>query len=116
GWKFIALDSINYHPSVKGYVFGDQQLGWLKAELDATKPEEKVLILSHVPIISVTGTLYAAQRKAINEVGYPYGDQHSDLKQIRDLFFQYKNVKVALSGHNHYVDGVDYLGVHYYCG
>ncbi|RZM24873.1 MAG: metallophosphoesterase [Pedobacter sp.] len=116
GWKFIALDSINYHPDLKGYVFGDQQLAWLKAELDATSPDTKILIFSHVPIISVTGTLYAAQRKPISDVGYPFGDQHSDLKQIKDLFYQYKNIKVALSGHNHYIDVVDYLGIRYQCG
>jgi len=60
--------------------------------------------------------MYYLQRMPAGEVGKPIPDQHLDIKQIKDLFFSHKNVKVALSGHNHYLDSVDYLGVKYHCG
>jgi hypothetical protein len=34
---------------------------------------------------------------------------------LRDLFFQYPNIKACLSGHIHLIDHVNYLGVDYYC-
>jgi 3',5'-cyclic AMP phosphodiesterase CpdA len=116
GWKFIALDSINPGPDNIGYVLGDQQFNWLENELAHTDPNMPVLIFSHIPIITVTAILYYVQRGPVNKIKYPGYDQHADAKRIKDLFYKYKNVKVALSGHIHYLDSVDYLGVKYHCG
>ncbi len=116
GWKFIALDSINYSKDSGGYALGEEQLMWLKNELEHTDAAMPVLIFSHVPILTVTGIMYEAQRRPLNKGGYSLGDQHTDVKQIKDLFYAHKNVKLALSGHMHYIDNVDYLGVRYHCG
>jgi len=115
GWKFIALDSINHYKDISGYGLGEEQLAWLKLELEKTDASTPVLIFSHVPILTVTGITYEAQRRAMHG-GYSLGDQHVDVKQIKDLFYAHKNVRVALSGHMHYIDDVDYLGVKYHCG
>lgn len=40
---------------------------------------------------------------------------HLDHQRIKDLFFKHKNVKLCLSGHVHYLDAVQYLGVKYLC-
>ncbi|MEH6308769.1 metallophosphoesterase [Olivibacter sp. CPCC 100613] len=116
GWRFIALDSIQYMAERGGYTFGEKQLGWLKDQLLNTPKNMPVLVFSHVPIISVTPLLYAAQRKPVNTLGFPGGDQHVDMMEVKKIFKESGNVKVALSGHVHYVDQVDYLGVNYYCG
>jgi Icc protein len=116
GWKFIALDSINHNEDGTGYSLGPEQFNWLKNELSNTKINTPVLVFSHVPIITITAMMYDVQRKPVNKVGYPIADQHTDVKEIKDLFYQYKNVRVALSGHIHYLDTVDYLGVKYHCG
>jgi Icc protein len=116
GWKFIALDSINHNEDGTGYSLGTEQFNWLKNELSNTKINTPVLIFSHVPIITITAMMYDVQHKPANKVGYPIADQHTDVKEIKDLFYQYKNVRVALSGHIHYLDTVDYLGVKYHCG
>ena len=116
GWKFIALDSINSNQDNMGYVLDDQQFTWLENELAKTDPNMPVLIFSHIPIITVTAILYYVQRGPVNKIKYPGYDQHADAKRIKDLFYKYKNVKVALSGHIHYLDTVDYLGVKYHCG
>lgn len=116
GWRFIALDSIHYVTDKGGYTFGEEQLEWLKDQLSNTPKDMYVLIFSHVPIISVTPLLYAAQRKPAKELGFPGGDQHADVMDVKKIFKESGKVKVALSGHVHYVDQVDYLGVRYYCG
>ena len=116
GWKFIALDSINYNSEKGGYTFGQEQLDWLTEELAQTSGKTPVVLFSHVPIISVTPLLYAAQRTPILKMGFPGGDQHVDVMAVKSILKQHPNVRVALSGHVHYVDHVSYLGVNYYCG
>ncbi|HWV71461.1 MAG TPA: metallophosphoesterase [Pseudosphingobacterium sp.] len=116
GWKFIALDSIHYVADKGGYTFGQEQLEWLKEQLVETPKDTPVLIFSHVPIISVTPLLYAAQRKPAKDLGFPGGDQHVDVIEVKKMLKESAKVRVALSGHVHYVDSVDYLGVNYCCG
>ena len=40
----------------------------------------------------------------------------SDVKKLKDLFLRHPYVKLALSGHMHQVDRVNYQGVNYICG
>lgn len=112
GWKFVALDSIN---GATGYQLDDEQFEWLSAELKATPASTPVLVFNHVPIISAGAMLYLTQRTPAIEAKFPSGDMHLDHQRIKNLFAQYKQVKVCLSGHVHYVDRVDYLGVTYLC-
>jgi len=109
GWKFIALDSIDG----KEYAVDDTQFEWLQAEVSSTS--QPICIFSHVPIISAAPMMYELERKRMSRVGFPQRDQHTDVKKLKDLFFQHKNVKLCLSGHVHYIDEVDYLGVKYMC-
>ncbi len=109
GWKFIALDSIN---GEKGYQLDDTQFEWLSTELATAKP---ILIFSHVPILSMGALLYSTKRKSLADVKFPSGDMHNDHQRIKDLFGNHKAVKVCLSGHVHYVDAIEYLGVKYLC-
>lgn len=37
-------------------------------------------------------------------------------KQLRELFAKHAHVKVAVSGHTHMLDRVDYAGTSYLCG
>lgn len=116
GWHFIALDSIHYSAEKGGYMIDPEQMLWLERQLNDIPKERPILIFSHVPFISVTPLLYAAQSKPANELRFPGGDQHIDVMAVKSLFKKAGNVKVALSGHVHYVDQVSYLGTQYYCG
>lgn len=109
GWKFVALDSIN---GQNGYQLDDTQFDWLQKQLDTTKP---TLVYCHVPIISMGALLYSTKRKPLDSVKFPSGDMHNDHQRIKDQFFNHKNVKLCLSGHVHYVDAIEYLGVKYLC-
>jgi 3',5'-cyclic AMP phosphodiesterase CpdA len=110
GWKFIALDSIN---GENGYQLDDEQFAWLEKEIKSSSTP--VLIFNHVPILSMGALLYYTKRKPLSEVTFPSGDMHNDHQRIKDLFYQSNKVKVCLSGHVHYVDAIDYLGIKYLC-
>lgn len=112
GWQFIALDSIN---GSTGYQLDDTQFEWLKGELGRVPVNRPVCLYSHVPILSMGALLYATLRSPVAEVKFPVGDMHSDHQRIKNLFMQYPQVKLCLSGHVHYIDEVDYLGVKYLC-
>jgi 3',5'-cyclic-AMP phosphodiesterase len=112
GWHFIALDSINGSP---GYQLDEEQFEWLKGELDKVPPNRPLCVFSHVPLISVGALLYATQRAPLAEVKFPSGDMHSDHQRLKNLFSRYAQVKLCLSGHVHYIDEVEYLGVKYLC-
>ncbi len=112
GWKFIALDSIN---GSVGYSLDEEQFSWLDTELGNVKAGQPVCIFNHVPLLSACATMYLIEREDAAATKYPIGDQHTDTKRIKTLFHKYKNVKLCLSGHVHYIDAVEYLGVKYMC-
>jgi len=112
GWKFIALDSIN---GKVGYSLDDEQFDWLDAELSRTPAGQSVLVFNHVPLLSACATMYLIEREEAAASKYPIGDQHTDTKRIKTLFHKHKKVNLCLSGHVHYIDAVDYLGVKYLC-
>lgn len=112
GWKFIALDSIN---GEVGYSLDEDQFKWLDKELAAVQPGQPVCIFNHVPLLSVCATMYLIERNDAIKTSYPIGDQHVDARRIKALFHKHKKVNLCLSGHVHYVDSVEYLGVKYVC-
>ena len=95
-WHFIILDGNN-----KGITLDPEQMDWLKAELNGLEKNTPVLLMSHYPILSVTGSWE--------------GGQHGDHKALKDLFFQHKDkVKACLAGHQHLLDRAWYNGVNYF--
>jgi len=112
GWRFIALDSINGNG---GYQLDDLQFEWLQGQLKSTPASTPVCVFNHVPIISVGATMYLTQRTPAIEAKFPSGDMHLDHQRIKNLFFKHKNMKLCLSGHVHYLDAIEYLGVKYLC-
>jgi Icc protein len=108
GWKFIALDSLGE----RSYSLDDEQFAWLKQEL--TLSDKTVCIYSHVPIISAASMMYSLERRSGKDKVLKK-EMHSDAKRLKDLFYKYPNVKLCLSGHVHYIDEVEYLGVKYMC-
>lgn len=96
-WRFIILDG-NY----KGITLGEEQTEWLKKELEEVPQGNFVLLMSHYPILTVTGTWE--------------GGQHKDHKELKQLFYKYKDkVRICLSGHQHLLDRAWYNGVDYFC-
>ncbi|HAY14813.1 MAG TPA: metallophosphoesterase [Fimbriimonadaceae bacterium] len=115
GWQFIVLQS-TMPLEAGGYTakLDDAQFEWLADTLEQTPREMPVLVLSHIPILSICATLAGDTEKTGNWVT-PGSWMHIDARKIKDLFHKHPNVKVCLSGHEHLVDDVEYLDVTYVC-
>jgi 3',5'-cyclic AMP phosphodiesterase CpdA len=114
GWRVVVLDST--YPAGNGYTakLDDQQFDWLANVLGETPATTPVLVLSHIPILSVAAYLDGNNEKSGNWQ-VPGSWMHIDARRIKDLFGKHPNVKVCLSGHLHLVDQVTYNGVTYCC-
>lgn len=116
GWHFIVLDSTHPAPEGGGYIakLDDEQFDWLEKDLEATPAETNVLVLSHIPILSVAAFLDGDNAKSGNW-NVPGSWMHLDARKINDLFRKHPNVRTALSGHLHLVDRSEVDGVAYLC-
>lgn len=114
GWKFIVLDSTHLDIDQTWYIgkLGEEQFNWLESELKSTNSELPVLVMSHIPILTA---LLMIEDDIVNKWTMLGGDMHTDTAKIIDLFYQYPNVKLALSGHLHMRDKVLYNNVTYLC-
>lgn len=119
GWHFVVLDSIAPgNDSIQAKVYqarlDDEQFAWLEKDLAGVDASTPVLVMSHIPIFSIT-PLVAPDVDKTGDFAFSAGAIHIDGKRIKKLFEKYPNVKVAISGHQHLVDRVDYNGVSYLC-
>jgi 3',5'-cyclic AMP phosphodiesterase CpdA len=115
GWHFIMLNSMAGWPEGYGYLT-PEHLAWLKDDLRATPRETPVCVASHLPIVSVTSTLYGDSCRKGNDNIVPGVWQHADCWVISEVFRRYPNVRLCLSGHMHTQDRCEYRGVWYICG
>jgi 3',5'-cyclic AMP phosphodiesterase CpdA len=115
GWRLIVLDS-THTDGGDGYTakLDEPQFQWLSAELAALPPTTPVCVLSHIPIVCVCA-MFDGENEKGGDWKIPGSFVHIDARRIKDLFYRHHNVKLALSGHIHLVDRVDYLGVSYLC-
>lgn len=112
-WHFVILDNVFVTPDGYSGVIDVEQLEWLKDDLSGTK--KPTLLVSHIPLLSVTGIIQGYDAKAGDwTVGGNILTKNGEA--LRGLFQQYPHVKIAVSGHVHMVDRVDYMGVSYLCG
>jgi 3',5'-cyclic-AMP phosphodiesterase len=117
GWHFIVLDSVQpAHPFGYSAYLDGEQMEWLKADIAAVPATTYICVLSHIPILGVC-VFYDGNN--LKNGGHTWevggGDMHRDSKQLKDLFYKYKNVKLCISGHIHLIDQLEYLGVKYCC-
>lgn len=114
GWRFVVLDSV--HPLNEGYVgrLDEEQFAWLERTLAATPAGMPVLLLSHIPILSVTPIALPKDDVVAQHSG-PVSQMMSDMPRLVRLFDKHRNVKVCLSGHMHMLDRVEFQGVTYMC-
>jgi 3',5'-cyclic AMP phosphodiesterase CpdA len=112
-WHFVVLDNILLTPDGYNGFVNEEQLEWLDEDLGKSK--RPTLILSHIPIFSITPLAggYDAKTGEWNIGGNLMTKNEGKLRQI---FAKHPQVKIALSGHLHLVDRVDYAGVSYLCG
>lgn len=115
GWHWIVLDSSDRNG--RGYIarLDADQFEWLADDLAKTPKETPVIVVSHEPILAMCTFLDGDNEKSGQNWQVPGAWMHIDARKIKDLFRKHPNVKLAISGHIHLVDRVDYLGVTYLC-
>jgi 3',5'-cyclic AMP phosphodiesterase CpdA len=116
GWHFVHLDSVQHDPNdPDGYIgkVDDEQMDWLKADLAGVKPGVHTLVVSHIPILSVTVILGEPDKN--NTFKFSGGVMHTDSQALRDLFEKSGTVRACLSGHIHRLDRIDFRGIQYCC-
>ncbi len=113
-WKFIILDSTQLYPKggFMGYI-DPEQLEWLKAELDATPKTQYICIASHMPVLSSAAGLFFNKTQENGDVLMPHYLVHTDVIELTNLFRNYANIKVCLSGHLHMQEALTYRGITY---
>lgn len=117
GWRFIVLDSVFPGPKPDGGYIGkldDEQFAWLEGVLNQTPSTMPVLVLTHIPILTVTA-LARQSKPVVEKHEVAAGSMMTDMPKIVKLFEKHPNVKICLSGHIHDLDVIDYKGVKYLC-
>lgn len=114
GWHFVVLDSV-FPDQEDTYIacLDKEQFAWLVDDLTTCDPNKPVIIVSHIPILSVAYIEFAAELAA--KPSRIRCAVHTDAKQIVDLLKQHPNVKLCISGHLHLFERLEYSGVTYLC-
>jgi 3',5'-cyclic-AMP phosphodiesterase len=110
GWKFLLLDTFH----ADGCMIDQEQLRWLEHEL--ATGVEPIILVSHAPILTVTGFLESKVERSGGRYVLPSGWMVAEVDKLKELFLRHPRIKLALSGHMHQVDRVEYQGVAYICG
>jgi 3',5'-cyclic AMP phosphodiesterase CpdA len=109
GWHFMVLDGI-YRGGEGRYVgrIDEDQLQWIKDDLEKTDRETPIVIAVHIPFItSLTQVREGSQ--AANSSGLTIANS----KEVLDLFMPYK-LRLVLQGHLHYYESISiYDRVHF---
>jgi len=116
GWHFIFLDSTQKKRNGLWYTakLDEEQMDWLRKDLEQTPADKPVLVLSHIPILCAN--VFMDDMKVRNgKFSIPGSWMHTDVKEIVGLFSAHPNVKLCLSGHIHMQDTVRYNDISFYC-
>lgn len=115
GWRFLVLDS-SFPDEKNTYIaqIDDEQFAWLEQQLQQTPRDTHVAVVSHIPILSVSHVEFS--EIFIDEPRRRLGATHADAKRLVRLFRKHPQVKLALSGHLHLTERIEYAGVTYLSG
>ena len=92
GVHFVILNSLYPQGEEAPYTVGEEQLAWLKADLDTVGRETPVIVSLHVPMLSLYYPVVEGSMKA--------WDMIADTKQVVDVLKGH-NTQLVLQGHQH---------------
>jgi 3',5'-cyclic AMP phosphodiesterase CpdA len=121
GWHFICLDNVARcgHDAYTA-ALDHEQMEWLRGDLAAAGTAVPICIVSHIPLLAACVFFDASTSHGSggNGGGEGYRVHHScmhdDIGTLLGVLRPY-NVRLALSGHIHLVDRVDYGGITFSC-
>jgi len=110
-WHFVVLDGIGFTEDRHYYGFVDEeQLELLKQDLSKTGKETPVAVSIHIPLLSVGSQIMEGPTKALSK-----GSVITNAHEVIDVLEQY-NTKLVLQGHLHFLEDINYNGIHYITG
>jgi Icc protein len=117
GWHFIFTDSTYDLPDKvykQPYIgqYDEEQYQWLVADIQSVPVGMPICIVEHIPILAACEYFDGPNEESGDWV-IPAAWVHIDARRLRQLFLEYSNVKLCLSGHTHQYESLDYLGVRY---
>jgi 3',5'-cyclic AMP phosphodiesterase CpdA len=91
GWHFVVLNSLDVTADKKyrGH-FREEQIEWLKSDLDKTDSLTPIVVISHIPMLSVRGQMAGSAGPMIDNVAEVF------------KILENKNLKLILQGHIHW--------------
>ena len=110
-WHFVLLDSLGKTESggYRGYI-DDDQLIWLKDDLDETGTEKPVCVVLHIPLVTSF-----IQVEKDNMIAPPSFMVVNNGTKVIKLLSEY-NVRLVLQGHLHVVEEIKYKKTSYITG
>jgi 3',5'-cyclic AMP phosphodiesterase CpdA len=118
GWHVVMLDNIQrapggYYSSYYGGV-DPGQMHWLERDLAAVPEGRPILIVSHIPIVSVCAQHFFSpgQRTDFWRIYDVFVDR--DSRELVELLARH-NVKLCLSSHIHMLERIEFRGMTFIC-
>lgn len=110
-WHFIVLDGIGFTDDRRYYGHIDEeQIEWLKQDLAKAGKNKPVAISTHIPLLSVGSQIMTGPTK-----GFEKGSIITNADEVIKILEQF-NVKLVLQGHLHFLEDINYNGIHYITG
>lgn len=107
GWRFFVLDSMSFDEETAYYAkLDDEQFAWLTSGLESTPSEQPIVIVSHIPILTVGVIGFTPELRKLP--GAEKMLSHRDAYELLMLFRKHPNVKLCLSGHTHLTETVKF--------
>lgn len=105
GWHFIALNSIEERN--KRYIgnVSEEQITWLKDDLAKIAPETPIVVITHIPLVSVQQQIYPKD----GPVTVPNENWVANRNEVLEVFKDH-NLKLVLQGHLHWLEDINVGG------
>jgi 3',5'-cyclic-AMP phosphodiesterase len=105
GWHFVLLDSIRNGTPGREFIghISDEQIAWLKNDLAGMKPGAKLVVVTHIPLVSSVLQLVADPGRAADIFLV------TNSQAVLSVLWPYKP-KLVLQGHTHIRETVVYNG------
>jgi Icc protein len=107
GWHFVLLDSIGSKPGREFIgMIDEEQLAWLRTDLERMKPGSSLVVISHIPLVSSVLQLVADPGRAADIYLV------TNARDVLEVLWPYRP-KMVLQGHTHIREEVVYKGCHF---
>jgi 3',5'-cyclic AMP phosphodiesterase CpdA len=113
-WHFVILD--NTQPCQRGYFGGldGSQFQWLQKDLAATPRDKHIVVVSHIPIVSVCAQHFFAPEQRVDFWKIYDVFVHHDSRELVELLAKHK-VKLCIASHIHMLDRIEFRGITFIC-